>query len=106
MEESAVVGCDCNWGLFVEVVRETGDCGEGGLGGDCTAIGRGGRAGRCSISLLSCRDVSLLGPLAAAFVLIEVSEVPSSPAIVIGIMMPWSAVAVADSYRLIKRTRS
>jgi hypothetical protein len=97
MEESAVVGCDCNLGLFVEVVRETGDCGEDGLGGDCRVTGRGGRAGRCSFSPLSCVDVSLLAPL-VAFVLVEVSEVPSSPAIVIEKMMPWSAVAVADGY--------
>ena len=82
MEESAVVGCDCNWGIFVEVVRETGDSGEDGLGGDCGAIGRGGRAGRCSFSPLSCIDVSLLAPL-VALVLVEVSEVPSSRAIVI-----------------------
>lgn len=97
MEERAVVGCDCNWGFFVEVVRDTGDCGEDGLGGDSSAIGRGGRGGRCSFSLLSCTDVSLLAPL-VALVLVEVSEVPSSPAIVIEEMMPWSAVAIADGY--------
>jgi hypothetical protein len=105
MDESAVVGCDCNWGFFVEVVRETGDCGEDGLGRGEAAIGRGGRAGRRSFSLLSCRDVSLLA-LLAAFVFVEVSEVPSSPAIVIEIMMPWSAVAVAYGYRLIEGTQS
>jgi hypothetical protein len=97
IEESAVVGCDCNWGLCVEVVRETGDCGEDGLGGDCSTIGRGGRAGRCLFSPLSCIDVSLLAPL-VALVLVEVSEGPSSPAIVIERMMPWSAVAGADGY--------
>jgi hypothetical protein len=97
MEESAVVGCDCNWGLFVEVVRETGDCGADGLIGACSAIGRGGRAGRCSSSPLSCRDISVLAPL-VAFVFVEASELPSSPAIVIEKMMPWSAVAAAGDY--------